>query len=324
MPKGYYVINGYIFCVDNVYNLLKSHGFDTSIMRTYYYDRSIKKLKEDILKEKVSISHYLFYFVLKPVDTTLATTYYILDGSINNFIPVRFYNEAQKFIGKKVELEQCECECYVKDYKAIGRDGMTGDLIKLQDTTFTCINVVLKEQRFYVVLSGEKTGSFSLRLDKLLYVHDWNEMNNRVNKKDYYSGDKSLRDIPLLVTEWNKFDQYIVQYENLVVLKKRTKMAKAQREAEWKKREAEFEQAIKRDAAERKQKMIANYGNKYGELVAKYQIALGMTKKMCEDAWGFPMNTYRTTTSFGQSDVWCYNYKTRVYFYNGKVVQIDD
>ena len=49
-----------------------------------------------------------------------------------------------------------------------------------------------------------------------------------------------------------------------------------------------------------------------------------MTKEMVKDSWGRPMNTYRTTTKFGQSEVWCYNYKTRVYFYNGKVVQIDD
>ena len=70
--------------------------------------------------------------------------------------------------------------------------------------------------------------------------------------------------------------------------------------------------------------MIAKYGTEYGTLVGNHQIAINMTKEMCRDAWGNPMNKYRTTTSFGQSEVWCYNYKTRVYFYNGKVVQIDD
>lgn len=333
MPKGYYVVNGYVFCVDNGYSLLKNYGMDTVPLRTYYSELSIKKLKEDILKgDHVSIKYYLMYIVLKPVDTSLSTTYYVFRNNIDMeeskyFIPVRFYNEVRKFIGKKIELEQCE-RCvhfgWIKDNK-IGRDGMTGDLMKLQDTIFTCVNVVLKKDRFYVVLSGEKTGSFSLRLDKLKYVYEWEEMNKSVNLEDSYNrSNYSIRDIPLLVTDWNKHDQYIVKNEDLVVLKKRTKMARAQRESEWKKREVEFEQTKKNKSAERKKKMIANYGNKYGELVAKYQVALGMTKKMCEDAWGFPMNTYRTTTSFGQSEVWCYNYKTKVYFYNGKVVQIDN
>ena len=73
-----------------------------------------------------------------------------------------------------------------------------------------------------------------------------------------------------------------------------------------------------------KSAFITKYGAKFGEHVANKQAALDMTKEMVKDAWGRPMNTYRTTTKFGQSEVWCYNYKTRIYFYDGKVVMIDD
>lgn len=53
-------------------------------------------------------------------------------------------------------------------------------------------------------------------------------------------------------------------------------------------------------------------------------MAIGMTKEMCKDAWGTPINKYRTTTAGSVTEVWCYNYKTRIYFVNGKVQQIDD
>ena len=85
----------------------------------------------------------------------------------------------------------------------------------------------------------------------------------------------------------------------------------------------EQQEKANREAAH-KQQMLAKYGSQFGELVSNKQIALGMTKDMCRDAWGNPMNIYRTTTSFGQSEVWCYNYKTMIYFFEGKVVQIDD
>ena len=101
-------------------------------------------------------------------------------------------------------------------------------------------------------------------------------------------------------------------------------MNAAEQERIRKENELYWQQLQAKQAAERRQQMIAKYGTKFGELVAKKQVALDMTKAMCRDAWGSPMDTYRTTTKFGQSEVWRYNYKTRVYFYNGKVVMIDN
>ena len=105
---------------------------------------------------------------------------------------------------------------------------------------------------------------------------------------------------------------------------KKDAMAAAERERQYQKDKLRWQQEEEKEAAERQQKMVAKFGSKYGVFVAKKQIAIGMTKEMCREAWGGPVNSYRTTTSFGQSEVWCYNYKTKVYFYNGKVVQIDN
>ena len=95
-----------------------------------------------------------------------------------------------------------------------------------------------------------------------------------------------------------------------------------------KQREQQKQKAKKRQEIAEKQaakaSLVEKYGSQFGELVAKKQVAIGMSKEMCRDAWGRPMNTYRTTTRFGQSEVWCYNYKSRIYFYDGKVVMIDN
>ena len=101
-------------------------------------------------------------------------------------------------------------------------------------------------------------------------------------------------------------------------------MNSAEQERIRKKNELYWQQLKEQEASKHHENMVAKYGAKYGELVTKKQVTIGMTKEMCSDAWGRPLNTYRTTTTFGQSEVWCYNYKTRIYFYNGKVVQIDN
>lgn len=41
-----------------------------------------------------------------------------------------------------------------------------------------------------------------------------------------------------------------------------------------------------------------------------------MTMDMCRDAWGIPNDQLTTVTANGSAQVWIYNYKTRLYFYN--------
>ena len=91
-----------------------------------------------------------------------------------------------------------------------------------------------------------------------------------------------------------------------------------------KKRNQEYQLRKKQEQTEFRKLMISKYGYEKGEIIADKQIAIGMTAEMVRDAWGRPLNTYRTTTSNGLSEVWCYNYKTRVYFFDGKVVRIDN
>ena len=70
--------------------------------------------------------------------------------------------------------------------------------------------------------------------------------------------------------------------------------------------------------------LVAMYGEGYGNLIADRKVAIGMTEEMCRKAWGRPHDIYNTTTKWGVSSVWVYNYKTYLYFYNGELKQIDN
>lgn len=132
---------------------------------------------------------------------------------------------------------------------------------------------------------------------------------------------------------YNVMVMYIPEDYDLVLAmdKKRDEDRKLFNQKKEEQRQKEIEQANlerkrerERLANEFEQQMIAKYGVENGKLVSKHQLSIGMTQEMCMDSWGYPMNKYRTTTAGSVTEVWCYNYKTRVYFHNGKVQQIDD
>ena len=105
---------------------------------------------------------------------------------------------------------------------------------------------------------------------------------------------------------------------------RKDKILAQEREHQEKLKKQEFSLRLKEYINKRKQNNISKYGLEMGTLINNGRIALGMTKNMCREAWGVPMNSYRTKVPGKQSEVWLYNYKTRVYFENGKVVRIDD
>ena len=73
---------------------------------------------------------------------------------------------------------------------------------------------------------------------------------------------------------------------------------------------------------EHKAKCISKYGQKLGEAVAEGKVMIGMTQEMCMDAWGYPTDRFQTTTNETITNTWMYNYKTYLYFTDGKLVKI--
>ena len=344
MPKGYYVILGYVFCSENEDSVLASYGLEFGREKYYYKsswdNNSLERLKEEIMKgEKVGVYNYLRYIIFQPIDTTSRNEndpilFYLSSYDTRSgfhAMPLSFYNFAYSFLGGKVAVIVDGClrgnwGPMVADHTnaKVYRDPLINRLVKIEDEYFEVKDVVMRNGNLYIVLEGEKTGSFSYMLGREEYVKDRDYLNG-------YIGDWSLGgDIPCLISKLKiensneRYNLYIIKKDDKAILDSRAKISEEQLKAEWKRQEQrELQEKARRETAFKEQ-MISKYGTQYGVLVGKKQVAIGMDKNMCRDAWGRPMNTYSTTTSYGKSEVWCYNYKTRVYFYNGKVVQIDD
>lgn len=366
MPAGYYVIDGYVFCTDNEDVVRGSYGLpiiEYKDEHSYWYreDRikySIKKLKNEILKydNDVNVTKYLRYIIFRSMSTNDVFYISLIDGYVGlkedknifrDMMPLRFYSEAISFVGKEVKIKENIREGEGKGkYKVkIVKDEFSDNLVKLADDSFIVRDVVMKDNKYYIVMEGANTGSFALNIrwiygevntDRDLFWNydDHNEYLPYIKNSPSNShrqcrpikGETSEVHYIYIVNEDEEesFGFSIIKIEDLALLDKRAKVQKAQLEEERKLKERQQKQAEEKAKAAYRQQMITKHGALLGEMVANKQIAIDMTKDMCRDAWGTPMNTYRTTTKYGQSEVWCYNYKTRVYFYNGKVVQIDD
>ena len=235
--------------------------------------------------------------------------------------------------------------------KRIIIDAITGENVKLRDSIYRVKDVVVKVKEYdgvdlYCILEGDTTGTFGINIAKIQYnyningyegnIHRNNELEDNSDEITQISFSKTYFDCPYLIQDKNNYtivcvddltklfkdvaDSLYTKKNNDMASKEAEERARIQREIEYKHKQAEQE----RKQIAYRQKIVNKYGQKFGTLINSHQIAIEMTKEMVKDAWGNPMNTYRTTTKYGQSEVWCYNYKTRVYFYDGKVVQIDD
>lgn len=81
-------------------------------------------------------------------------------------------------------------------------------------------------------------------------------------------------------------------------------------------------EAAKREA-ERRNRIISEYGEHYGYMILRGEVTIGMTKQQCLEALGNPQRINRTTTSSIVYEQWVYVGKY-LYFENGKLVTIQD
>ena len=340
MKKGYYEIVGYVFCSDNAEAVRKLNKLGQIELVNVQYlqwdkDATTKKLKDRILEDNIgNIVSYIQYIIFRSLEDD--ALYYLsysnrfgfigasVDQSnhsiIHSMMPLRFYNMAKTYIGEDVKIFK----------NSFSNNNLIGELVsdpvserhvKIMDSVFTVKDIVMKNQSYYIILNGLNTGSFAFPFD---FIFGTNTLVKKIGLPINLRGKYDVKYLLNYITEYRSEYYGLVRRKDLVMLKKRDKISQLQLEKEQKLKEQKRIQAqAKADAAFRQQ-MLTKHGDKFGKLVASKQVSLDMTKEMCRDAWGKPINTYRTTTKYGQSEVWCYNYKTRVYFYNGKVVQIDD
>ena len=68
--------------------------------------------------------------------------------------------------------------------------------------------------------------------------------------------------------------------------------------------------------------LMKRYGDQYGKEIYEGRVSLGMTKEMCEEAWGTTLNRRSYTNSSVKIELWKYVGFGKLYFTNGKLSDI--
>lgn len=133
--------------------------------------------------------------------------------------------------------------------------------------------------------------------------------------------NNAIRDINKLELTFFRFYGGVIYVKDVIETYKayQTKTQQARAAAE---RELLRKQSAEK--AQRESDIIAKYGNIFGRAIIKGNVMLGMTQEMCQDSWGFPSDQFNTITSLGTTSTWMYNYKTYLYFQNGKLIKIEN
>lgn len=177
--------------------------------------------------------------------------------------------------------------------------------------------------------------------DEAIYTKAYLEQlkKNWVNKKVYAKGDT----LPYTCTELTfifEKDQYFARprlvlkrddgekliapekmhdFQNEEAYKAAIEQKRQEEEAQAAKEKADEAEA-KKNAAENRAIYIKQFGKVYGTAVANRQVKIGMTKAMCEAAWGDPDHTSTGKTI----EVWHYSDGSMLTFTNGKLSHITE
>ncbi len=132
-------------------------------------------------------------------------------------------------------------------------------------------------------------------------THD-NDWSIRYEEIDYFTYETTL-------TQFREIIAKKREKERLVELaEQQYKAEQARKEAELKAEQARKEAEKAEKEAERKRKIIQKYGQKYGQLIIDKELALGMTKEMCEQVVHFEYYDVQTYSSGGHTyEKWTYN-----------------
>lgn len=74
----------------------------------------------------------------------------------------------------------------------------------------------------------------------------------------------------------------------------------------------------------RRRVCIEKFGRERGLIIANRQVQLGMTREMCEYAWGEPILINKTTNEHGVFEVWHFGFIRALHFHNGILKSIEE
>lgn len=102
-------------------------------------------------------------------------------------------------------------------------------------------------------------------------------------------------------------------------------LADNQRAVEERQRKEEEKKRLEEQAQkERNQRIMQKYGNKYGTMICNGEVCLKMTKEMCRESWGDPIDINTTIVDGMTTEQWVYGLQTYLYFTNGVLTAIQN
>lgn len=164
---------------------------------------------------------------------------------------------------------------------------------------YTCTDIILNGEDYLAVLENDDS-RFTLKIEKIREVDQQNGDFHQMMKRAY-------------------FDEFYYIYPESEY--KRINRLFAQTAAERKQLAMQAEARSKAQEQKRQQDIINRYGTTYGNYIIKHQVALGMTREMCREAWGRPLSQTSVKNDFGVSEVWTYGFGYLL-FSNGKLTEI--
>lgn len=94
-----------------------------------------------------------------------------------------------------------------------------------------------------------------------------------------------------------------------------------------KQKNIDFDKYLKKEGADRKNRILKKYGKNVGEKLIKREIKIGMSYEMVSDSLGDPDDIYTSEISHNNGSQWVYRSSLGdkyYYFENGKLVAIQD
>lgn len=209
----------------------------------------------------------------------------------------------------------------------------TGEISYPEIKYCKCLNIYVSDGEMFGQFEYEGA-RFTLAIPRLFDDHKTKMLSYNQGMDDFYLVERNPGNVygKILKVQGNSYRDYFIMSRKKVeeiqaAVREELRfgiMNREQQRLAREKQRAENEARYEREKQEYRASLVAIYGEEYGNLIADRKVAIGMTEEMCRKAWGRPHDTYNTTTKWGVSSVWVYNYKTSLYFYNGELKQIDN
>lgn len=273
-------------------------------MKNYYANR---------IMGNGTISHHPYGRKFVILQDSVGGIHYVQSSLVKDqFVATKYYDRIRReFAGQNV--------CIVYDGTSSVTDAYSGERVPIETSYFNadtsksrkhlylCKDIVVygKQPTLCAVIEkGENRFLASIR----------RHMHNIDEEKFIYKYGVELQDKQTLLLE-SAFD---VEEQRLI----RNKQAKMQANENARKAAAAKEKAA---TEARKAELIRRFGVENGSKIERGQVALGMSKAMCREAWGSPTYRQQAKNLVGTSEIWYYTRTDRrLVFTNDKLVEILD